>query len=141
MPASRNIAACVPARLVRIVLATPVTRQAEDGGLVAIDAHGDFGTALFAADARVGDARRRVEQRLDVLRQTLRDVEIVAADLDREAAAVAALVAARHAAHLLAAGRARAHDDAGDAGSSRRSAMRDLFAAALRARPWAPGGR
>ena len=89
--------------------------HAEDGRLVAIDANGDFRTALFAADPRVGDAGRRVEQRLHVLREALGHVEVVAADLDGEAAAIA-LVAARHAAHLLAAGRARANDDAGKAG-------------------------
>ena len=59
-------------------------RQAEQGRLVAIDADGEFRPALVAADARVGDAGRRVQHRLDVLREALRVVEIVAADLERE---------------------------------------------------------
>ena len=66
-------------------------REAEHGRLVAIDAHGNLRPSFFTTDARVGNAGRRVEQRLDVLRELLRDVELVAADFDGEPAAVATL--------------------------------------------------
>ena len=45
--------------------------HAEQRRLVAIDAHGDLGPAFFPPHARVGDARRGVEQRLDVLGEPL----------------------------------------------------------------------
>ena len=62
LPPWRNIAACVPATLVRIVLATRRGADAEQRGLGAIDAHRQLRAAFVAAEAGVGDARHRVEQ-------------------------------------------------------------------------------
>ena len=55
-----------------------------------VDADGQLRTALFALQARVGNAGRGVEHRLQILRDLLRGLEIVAEDFDRQAAVAAA---------------------------------------------------
>ncbi len=109
------IAACVPATLVRIVFAMPVTVRPSSAALARSTCTASSGRAFVAADARVGDARRAVHQVLGVLREPPRVGEILAADFEREPAAV--VVAAREEpVHLVvAAGRVGADDDAGHA--------------------------
>jgi len=100
----------VPATLVRIVFATPVT-VSPSNGLVAIDADGQFRPALILLQARVGDARGRIEHGLEIHRDLVRGVQVVADDLNRQASV--AVIAADHL--LLAARGAGADDDAGNA--------------------------
>jgi hypothetical protein len=113
-----------------MVLADAGHGQAEERRLVAIDAHRQFGAAFLLLQSRVGNARRRVEQGLQVLRYLRRGLEIVAEDLDRQAAVAAA---ATHAAHhvLLAAGGPRPHDHTGNTGQLTAQLHRNLIVAAL----------
>ena len=107
--------------------------DAEQRGLGPVDADRQLRPSFVAAEARIGDARRVVEQLLEALRQVLRLVEIFAANLEREPAAAVVAAAGEQAVQvLIAARRVRADDDAGNARKLAAQILRNLFA---RARP------
>ena len=57
-------------------------RQAQQGGLVAVNAHGQFRTAFFTLQAGVGHAGRGVEHGLEVLGNSLGLLEVVSENLN-----------------------------------------------------------
>ena len=70
-------------------------RHAEHRRLRPVDADGDLGAAFLAADADVGDAGRVFHHLARVLGDAPRVVEVVAADLELQAAGLAVVVLCR----------------------------------------------
>ena len=96
LPRSRNSAACVPATLVRMVLATLVALRPSSAAFGAIDAHRQLRPSFVAAEPRVGDARASCRAGPSASCATLaRVVEVLAADLERQPAAAVVAAADR----------------------------------------------
>ena len=136
LPPSRKNAACVPPTLVRMRVGDAGHRQAEQRRLRAIDLHRELRAAVVAADARVAHFRHPVHDALRVdLRERCALCEIVAADLERDAAVAAAAAGGSSAGCRRRRGSVMidAGDDAGAAAgsgrgrSARSSAVRSSF--------------
>ena len=124
------MAACVPATLVRSVLATPLTVSPKHGGLVAVHADGQLRPALLAAEPDVGDARRLQHDVARLEGEAPRVVEVVAADLERQPRVAAA---AEHPAQDEVAARGPGPDDhAGQPGQLPTEILGDLVVACAR---------
>ncbi len=103
--------------------------EAEEGRLRPVDPQRKFGAPLVAAHLGVGDARRFVHQVLGRVGEVLRVVQVVAADLERQAAAAVVVPAREEAVELVVpARRVGADDDARDVRELPAQVLGDLIA-------------